>query len=79
MEARRETAICEAAISLLRTQRHDYLNYLQVIQAYLQMGKTEKALSYMERITGEIHTLDFRTYVCAEDASWCACKHKAGD
>lgn len=30
-----------------RLQRHDFLNHWQVIMGYLQLGKADKALSYM--------------------------------
>lgn len=65
--------ICEAAVALLREQRHDYLNYMQVVQAYLQMGKAEKALAYLEKATEEIHAVDFYQLSCAENVSWNAC------
>ena len=35
---------------LLRIQRHDFINHLQVIHALLQLGRTEKALTYIEEL-----------------------------
>jgi pentatricopeptide repeat protein len=40
--------ICDELEKLLRAQRHDFLNYLQVIRALVQMGRTEKALKYID-------------------------------
>ena len=31
-----------------RQQRHDFLNHWQVIMGYLQLGKTDRALLYMQ-------------------------------
>jgi sensor histidine kinase regulating citrate/malate metabolism len=41
-------AICEELERLLRAQRHDFINHIQVVHALLQMGRTEKALAYLE-------------------------------
>lgn len=38
------------SINLLRIQRHDFINHLQVIHALLQLGRTEKALTYIEEL-----------------------------
>ena len=37
-------------INLLKIQRHDFVNHLQVIHAFLQLGRTEKALTYIEEL-----------------------------
>jgi len=37
-------------INLLKIQRHDFVNHLQVIHALLQLGRTEKALIYIEEL-----------------------------
>lgn len=42
--------VCEELIRLLRVQRHDFVNHLQVIHAMLQLGRTEKALNYIEQL-----------------------------
>ena len=42
--------VCEEAITMLRKQRHDFMNHLQVVHAMLQMGRTEKALLYIEEL-----------------------------
>lgn len=41
-------AICEELERLLRAQRHDFINHIQVVHALLQLGRTEKALAYLE-------------------------------
>lgn len=79
MDAKQERAICEAAVALLRRQRHDYLNYLQVVQAYLQMGKPEKALAYLEKATEEMRAVDFYKLACSEETVWNACKCEKSD
>jgi len=38
----------EESVNLLKIQRHDFINHLQVIHALLQLGRTEKALIYIE-------------------------------
>ena len=42
------------AKELLRLQRHDFLNHLQVIHGYLQLNKPEKATDYLMRAIDEI-------------------------
>ena len=37
-------------VNLLKIQRHDFINHLQVIHALLQLGRTEKALTYIEEL-----------------------------
>ncbi|MEW8958727.1 MAG: Spo0B domain-containing protein [Moorella sp. (in: firmicutes)] len=44
-------------ISLLRWQRHDILNHLQVISGYIQLKKGERALRYLEQVVGELERL----------------------
>lgn len=43
--------VCPEITRLLRVQRHDFINHIQVIHALLQLGKTEKALRYLEDIS----------------------------
>lgn len=38
------------SVNLLKIQRHDFVNHLQVIHALLQLGRTEKALTYIEEL-----------------------------
>lgn len=40
--------ICDELEILLRAQRHDFMNYLQVIRTMIQLGRTEKALKYID-------------------------------
>lgn len=43
--------VCEEIVRLLRLQRHDFINHLQVIHAMIQLGRTEKALAYIEDLS----------------------------
>lgn len=45
-----EREVCPELVRLLRVQRHDFINHLQVVHALIQMGRAEKALAYIERI-----------------------------
>ncbi len=40
--------ICEELVKSLRAQRHDFINHIQVVHALLQLGRTEKALAYLD-------------------------------
>ncbi|WP_455576919.1 Spo0B domain-containing protein [Anaerosinus sp.] len=55
MEKSFETQVsCKA----LKMQQHDFINHLQVIQSYLQMNKTDKALFYLDKVVDEVASLD---------------------
>jgi sensor histidine kinase regulating citrate/malate metabolism len=41
---------CEELERLLRAQRHEFINHIQVVHALLQMGRVEKAMKYIEDI-----------------------------
>lgn len=45
-----DTQVCQELIRLLRVQRHDFINHMQVIHAMLQLGKLEKAKEYIENL-----------------------------
>ena len=47
----------EEVIRLLKIQRHDFVNHLQVIHAMIQLGKPEKALLYIEELGKNPSTL----------------------
>ena len=47
----------EEVIRLLKIQRHDFVNHLQVIHAMIQLGKSEKALFYIEELAKNPSTL----------------------
>ncbi|GFN22571.1 Spo0B domain-containing protein [Thermanaeromonas sp. C210] len=44
----------EAFVRLLRGQKHDFLNHLQVISGFLQLGKPERALAYTKEVVARI-------------------------
>jgi sensor histidine kinase regulating citrate/malate metabolism len=42
--------VCEELEKALRAQRHDFINHIQVIHGLLKLGRTEKALAYIENL-----------------------------
>lgn len=42
------------AIDLLQIQKHDFLNYMQIISGYLQLGKHDKAQQFVEKAFKDI-------------------------
>ncbi len=42
--------VCIELERLLRAQRHDFINHIQVVHAMLQLGRTDKALAYLEEL-----------------------------
>lgn len=40
--------------NMLRSQRHDFLNHLQVVYSLMEMGETEEANAYIEKVYGAI-------------------------
>ncbi|MDA8235285.1 MAG: Spo0B domain-containing protein [Clostridia bacterium] len=42
-------------MEVLRVQKHDFLNHLQVISGYLQLDKAEKARDYIQQVSHEIY------------------------
>lgn len=62
--------VCQETIKILRRQRHDFINHIQVAHAYLQLGKIEKALVYLEELANDTNKNDFFIkYNCQEDCS----------
>lgn len=51
-----EEAMREELVLALRKQRHDFMNHIQVVHAYLQLGKVEKALGYLEKMVKDEET-----------------------
>lgn len=53
----------EEMLDLLRMQRHDFINHIQVVQALIQLGKNDKALRYIDdmikspEMTSDLSTL----------------------
>ena len=50
----KEYLILNAVLQLMRVQKHDVLNHLQVIAGYLQVKKMEKAQDYLGETIREI-------------------------
>lgn len=63
-----QVSACTDVIKLLRIQRHDFLNHLQVIHAMIQLGRGEKALQYIETLA---HDTDMISNVLAEYKDKC--------
>ena len=42
------------ALALLRNQRHSFLNHLQVISGWLQLGKSDRAVQYIARAVARL-------------------------
>lgn len=45
------------AIDQIRAERHDFMNYLQVIYGYMQINKTQDAMDYIKEINKKITIL----------------------
>lgn len=60
----------EALNLKLRAQRHDFLNHIQVVYSLLEMGESQEASDYLERIWTEFKTVSrvMRTKVTAFNA-----------
>jgi len=41
----------------LRAQRHDFLNHLQVVYSLMEMGESEEAAAYLEKVYGSIRSV----------------------
>lgn len=49
---------CPELMRLLRLQRHDFINHLQVVHTLLQMGRVERALEYIDSLANSTVLLD---------------------
>ncbi|MDI3312655.1 MAG: Spo0B domain-containing protein, partial [Thermoanaerobacterium sp.] len=45
----------EEMIRIYRQQRHDFLNYIQIILGYLQIDQKDRAIDYIHKIINEIN------------------------
>ncbi|MBP2633146.1 MAG: hypothetical protein H6Q70_3774 [Firmicutes bacterium] len=62
--------VCQEIIKMLRRQRHDFINHIQVVHAYLQLGKVEKALASLEELAAEQNKNDFyMNYISQDECS----------
>ena len=50
--------ISEECKPLLKLHPHRFLHHLQVIQGFLQLGKTDRALRYMEDIIEDVRDIE---------------------
>ncbi|WDC83881.1 Spo0B domain-containing protein [Caloramator sp. mosi_1] len=44
-------------LNQIRKQRHDFMNYLQVIYGYLQINKPNEALNYIKKLNTKMYML----------------------
>ena len=44
----------ERAIKIIRRERHEFLNYLQILRGFFQLGKYDKVLEYIDRVSMSI-------------------------
>jgi len=66
--------VCDELVRVLRIQRHDFINHIQVIHALLQLGRVEKALTYIEDLAKDPKMVSepLRMSLCPPD-----CQRKA--
>lgn len=50
--------VCDEIVLALRKQQHDFINHIQVIQAYLQIGKVDRALRYLDGIAHDVGAVE---------------------
>lgn len=44
-------------LEIMRRYRHDFLNHLQVVSGFVQLGKPDRALEYVRRVSEEMEKL----------------------
>lgn len=49
--------LAQDSIRILRAQRHDFLNHLQVLAGYIQLGKNKAALTHLKQVNAELTDL----------------------
>ncbi len=58
MEQPISAAVCPGIIRMLRAQRHDFVNHIQVVHAMLQLGKVDRAKEYLESIAKDTNMVN---------------------
>lgn len=69
-----EREVCDELVKLLRGQRHDFLNHLQIVHAMLQLGRREKAMTYIENLAKDPSLVDDQIRMHKKQPD---CKHHA--
>ncbi|MEN6414497.1 MAG: Spo0B domain-containing protein [Veillonellales bacterium] len=61
--------VCDELVRLLRVQRHDFINHLQVVHGMLQLGRTENAMAYIENLAKDpsLITDQIRVHIAQTD------------
>lgn len=49
--------LCNDMVNMFREQRHDFSNHFQVVLGYLQLNKTDRAVTYIKQVTQEMQGL----------------------
>lgn len=47
----------EYTVDLMRMQRHDFMNYLQVVYGYIQVNRPKEAVEYIKRVNNQMTML----------------------
>ncbi len=53
----KEHEVAAESVHLLKIQRHDFINHLQVIHTLLQLGRSEKAITYIEELSKDANLI----------------------
>lgn len=58
MELPTPVTVCPEVTRMLRAQRHDFVNHIQVAHALLQLGKIDRAKDYLEGIAKDTNMVN---------------------
>lgn len=50
MNSSQPEPVCSEIVRMLKAQRHDFVSHIQVVYALLQLGKVERARTYLEKL-----------------------------
>lgn len=65
---------CEELERVLRMQRHEFINHIQVVHALLQLGRVEKAMRYIEDLAKDAGLIEEPLKHHRQDPSCCKCQ-----
>lgn len=58
------------AIAMVRQQRHDFINHLQVVQGYVQLGRPQDAVDYILRVSSRLQEEGAAAQLPWADLTW---------
>ena len=67
--------VCKELVRLLRVQRHDFINHLQIVHAMMELKKFDQAMQYIEDLARDDCLL---TDTLAMHTAQKDCQYKAG-